>query len=381
MIKAFLHLIWTVSYRLLAAAVVVLVLLIAVVLIDHRLQTHLPSPSGKFPVGRMMLRVAVPADQSGSQHEVFAWIWYPAADSTTGKPAVYLPPTWRHALENWDGLPGKLFSRDLTRVRTHSYEGVGVRAAGAPWPIVLFRGGLSALGPEYTALTEEWASRGFVVVAIDAPGRSLVYVQNDGRVVTRSPENDADAAETVETLQRMLPRLATSWAADSAAVLDRLAALSENLNSPWFGRLDATRVAMVGHSLGGAVALQFCRNDQRCKAAIDIDGLVTPEVAREGVRGPTLMLMGEHPAHELDDPVNRQISVDLLSAIVRSAPGSITRESMPEANHFNFSDGALTKSHVLMNMLRLFRIVHMDPKDQLVRTADRCGRFLEQHLQ
>lgn len=362
--------------RTLLLMVALLGVLIASLVIDHFRVTQLPAPSGAFAVGRTSLRMIVPATGALTTHEVFAWVWYPT-DANSGTPAEYMPTRWRRAVERWDGLPGKVVSRDLGRVVPFSREGATIRA-GEPLPIVLFRGGLSTLGPEYTVLAEEMASRGHIVVALDAPERSLVFVHSDGRVVTRSAENDADAAENVETLQQMLPRLASEWAADAGAVLDKLASLNVDRTQPfWFSHLDLHRVAMIGHSLGGAAALQFCRQDERCTSAVDIDGLVSPDIARGGVRTPTLFLMGEHPKSELNDPVNRLIWADIENAVARSVHGLVARESMPGANHYNFSDGAVTKSHVLMALLRALKIVHMNPVQQLRETADRCVRFLD----
>lgn len=41
----------------------------------------------------------------------------------------------------------------------------------------------------------------------------------------------------------------------------------------FLGRLNLQRVGVFAHSLGGATALQFCHDDPRCKAGIDVDGL------------------------------------------------------------------------------------------------------------
>jgi predicted dienelactone hydrolase len=61
--------------------------------------------------------------------------------------------------------------------------------------------------------------------------------------------------------------------ADTAFVLDRLGRLNAgNPPGKFTDRLDLTQVGVFGHSLGGATAAQFCHDDPRCKAGIDIDG-------------------------------------------------------------------------------------------------------------
>jgi pimeloyl-ACP methyl ester carboxylesterase len=77
--------------------------------------------------------------------------------------------------------------------------------------------------------------------------------------------------------------------------LDHLERLNEADPSGRFvGRLDLQRVGVFGHSLGGATALQFCHDDLRCKAGIDVDGAPFGSVIAEGVSQPFLFLLAEH---------------------------------------------------------------------------------------
>lgn len=82
---------------------------------------------------------------------------------------------------------------------------------------------------------------------------------------------------------------------DVGFVLDQLSAL--NAGSPasrFAGRLDLTRIGVIGHSVGGAVAYNLALHDPRIKAAIDLDGVVY--VAPQGDPGdvaPVLMLAND----------------------------------------------------------------------------------------
>lgn len=112
-------------------------------------------------------------------------------------------------------------------------------------------------------------------MGVDAPYRTFAVVFPDGRVMRRLPENNSELCleRTGQEQDRCANRLLTAWTADIAFVLDPLAKLNiSDASGRFTGRRDMTRVGVFGHSLGGAAAAQFCSEDSRCKAAIDVDG-------------------------------------------------------------------------------------------------------------
>ena len=185
----------------------------------------------------------------------------------------YLPDLWRSAIEHHAGiLLSKVLTRDLSRVRTHSLPNVPLSLREPAYPIVLIRAGLAAQTAAYTSLAEDLASHGYVVVGMDAPYRTIVTVLPDGSVTERLPEKDADRF-TGPQQQEVAIRLVSEWSSDLSVAVDHLAGLNASDPAGRFqGRLDMQRVGILGHSLGGATALQFCHDDLRCRAGIDLDG-------------------------------------------------------------------------------------------------------------
>src|SRR5207244_1834695 len=121
-----------------------------------------------------------------------------------------------------------------------------------------------------------------------------VVVFPDGRVITRTPENNGELCEERTGEERAIcaSRLLNAWVADMAFVLDRLEQLNASDTSGKFtGRLDMTRLGVFGHSFGGAQAAQFCHDDGRCKAVVDIDGRPFGTVIHEGMSKPFMFLM------------------------------------------------------------------------------------------
>jgi pimeloyl-ACP methyl ester carboxylesterase len=83
-------------------------------------------------------------------------------------------------------------------------------------------------------------------------------------------------------------------AADLASVANQLERLNTNPAERLAGRLDLGRFAALGHSFGGNAALEWCRMDQRCRAAANLDGAVWSEVGRVGLNRPALQVLAEH---------------------------------------------------------------------------------------
>src|SRR3984893_6929602 len=253
-------------------AVVAIAVLLGLMWLDHNRETTLPTPTGPFAVGRTTYVWRDPAHldplapQPDTKRELFAWIWYPAVPPQPSQTVdEYLPAPWRTALERQSGvLFTQFLTRDLSRVRTHSIRDAEVSPQNRSYPVVLMRAGLAALTTDYTALAEDLASHGYVVVGFDAPYRSFVVVFPDGRAIARAPQNDADLVSGSEQ-EHLANKLVQAWSTDMGFALDQLERLNpSDPTGRFLGRLDMQRVGVFGHSLGGATALQFCHDVARC---------------------------------------------------------------------------------------------------------------------
>jgi hypothetical protein len=91
-------------------------------------------------------------------------------------------------------------------------------------------------------------------------------------------------------------------AADSSFVLDQLTELARSEpTSPLAGHLDVQHVGMIGHSLGGATAVQVISTDARFQVGVNIDGTLPDTLARASLDRPFLWLQsdGQHQDHYL----------------------------------------------------------------------------------
>jgi predicted dienelactone hydrolase len=357
--------------------------------LEHRTSVTLPTPSGSFAVSREIYdwvddKTPDPlCPVPGAKRELLVWIWYPASSAYSTDTADYLPTPMREVVERGNGvLISKFLTKDLSKVRPHSLRNAEVAAQRPSYPVVLLRAGASLEVANYSTLAEDLASHGYVVVGFDAPYRSFAVVFPDGRVMTRLPENNPELCleKTGADRERCAVRLLSAWTSDSAFVLDRLQEMnSADAPNKFKGRLDMTRVGIVGHSFGGAAAALFCRDDSRCRAVIDLDGAPLGNIVQSGIDRPFLFLLSDHSRES--DPETRQIKADIQSIYNRLPPDSRQVVTIRGANHFTFTDdGALLKSHFIRGAFRALGKLGIDGDRQLAVTSYCVCTFFDKFL-
>ncbi len=323
--------------KFLSGAALLVAILFGLMWWEHRTPMELPKPTGPYAVGRASFLATNPA----TRRDVFIWEWYPAQGSGP-RHEHYLPEAWKVALAKRSGvLMSQILTRDPDAVKIHS-DGMALPAPGR-FPIVLLRAGGSALVADFTTLAEDLASHGYYVAGFDAPYRSSTFVYPDGRVVNRAAEfslEEAAAGEAEKLAQRMLPL----WVEDERFVLDWLKMRG--------GFTDFDRVGAFGHSFGGATSLEFCREDDRCKAGIDLDGDPFGPVVQSGLKQPFLFLLSDHG--DLTKGEARGV-IAKIRGIVNRLPGQRPLLMITKTNHFSFSDQILLKSQYLVATMQRLR--------------------------
>jgi dienelactone hydrolase len=322
--------------------------------------------------------------------ELLAWVWYPTDLGPSAATDGYVPAELRVADERIPKppFPFRLLTRDFSRVRSHTTRNPELSPKQRTYPVVILRAGASAGVLNYSALAEDLASHGYVVVGFDAPYRTGLVVFPDGRVIARTEENNPErcfaqphARYGDPSVEACASRLLAAWTADIGFVLSRLEELNAaEASSRFTGRLDMTRVGVLGHSFGGAAAALFCQQDSRCKAGIDIDGAPHGSVIQSGLRQPFLFLLSDHSRES--DPESQRILANIQSIYDRLPPETRLRVTIRGANHFVFGDdGALLKSRLVRGALRLFGKLGIDGDRQLAVTAYCLRSFFDAHLE
>ena len=322
--------------------------------VEHRMPLEFPKPTGAFAVSRTAFYWTDPGTASAGKRELLAWIWYPAR-ACEGKRAEYLPPAWREALARNGGvLMTDFLTRDLAQVHVHSCEGADLAPGPGRFPVVILRSGGAAPVVDYSALAEDLASHGYVVVGADAPLLTTAVVLPDGRVVTRLPQYDLDALPEAQRVQ-LATELVGMWTAYIDFMFYELVSLdTADPYRRFTARLDLDHVGIVGHSLGGATAAAFCHADSRCKAGIDLDGRLFGPVIEEGLRQPFMFILEDH---RRVSPIANDILAHIQSMYARLPEETRLKISIAGANHFSFSDQILLKSQLLLGLMRAVGVI------------------------
>ena len=367
-----------------AVAVTLVAILLLVMWWEHQTAITLPTPTGHFAVGRTTYVWTYESEGDelarppGPKRQVLVWIWYPAAPSSTDVSAEYLPGLWRAALAKQEGIfMRSFFKRDPALVHNHSVSGARISPEQRTYPVVLLRAGGSALTTDFTTLAEDLASHGFFVVGFDAPYRSFVVVLPDGRVVARSPAYHVENANG-NLADPVIGKLLQMWTVDTTFVVDQLERLNANSSERFASRMDLQRLGIFGQSFGGATALEFCHEDSRCKAALDMDGIPFGRVVSEGLSKPGMFLLSDH-SREMADPEGRLVLAEIRSIYERMPDGRFY-VVIHTANHFSFSDQILLNSRVAMSLFRLVGFGGLDGRRGLAISADYVHTFFDVHL-
>lgn len=245
----------------------------------------LPEPTGPCPVGTTSLHLTDasrpdPWAAGVTARELMVSLWYPAA-AAAGRRARYMTPAESElqlTSRCITGVPADM----LSTVRTNAAD--GAEPAGRPHglPLVMLSPGFTSPRSTLTGLAEDLASHGYVVAGIDHTYESYATAFPDGRVTT--------------CLARQAPqrglwdkgKAAAGRAADVSFVLGELT----GARPAWPGAalIDPSRIAMAGHSLGGAAAIAAMLADSRVRAGIDMDGSTEAPIPDRGLSRPFLFL-------------------------------------------------------------------------------------------
>nr|WP_238590950.1 hypothetical protein [Paenibacillus beijingensis] len=253
------------------------------------------SPSGPYSVGKISYhliddsRQEIETDSPNDRRELMITIWYPAVISQqNAQRAPYINglPEMAKALSKQYGIPDFLFSY-LQLVKTNAYIGPAVSGQESKYPVVLFLHGFPGMRETGTFQVEELASHGYIVVGIDHSYSAIATVFPDGRVAlsASSIPNMIDVASS----DRMIRDI---WVPDSRFVISQLLMINQlDPNGLLTGKLDLSRMGVMGHSFGGAEAVQLLLLEDRIKAGINMDGtLFGSQFPMDGLRKPLLYM-------------------------------------------------------------------------------------------
>ena len=242
-----------------------------------------PAPTGSERVGTAAMRLVDttrndPFVATGAKRELMVRFWYPAPPGACARADYASAKVWNY-LAHMSGFP-------LPAVKTNSCADAPV-AAGVH-PVIVFSHGFTGMHTDATFLFEELASRGYVVVSIAHTHESTAVEFPDGRLIT-SAFGSYLAPQTLRADIDSVASIRSARLADVKFVLNELWRVDTTLGGPFHNRLDLTRIGVMGHSLGGEIALSILQHESRVRAAVWIDGVISDESVA-GTAKPVLLL-------------------------------------------------------------------------------------------
>ena len=234
------------------------------------LTASVPAPTGPNRIGTFTLRIVDskridPYLGAGTKREVLVRFWYPVLAGVPCQPAEYMSPrVWAYLSE--------LVNIRLPDIRTNSCWNAPI--AGGGHAVIVLTHSYTGTFTDYTFIAEDLASRGYVVASIAHTYETTAVEFPDGRLA-KSMVGSYLAPESLSFDEASLSLARSVRLDDLKFILDELARLNSDTDSPFVGQLDLSRVGLVGHSLGGEAAISGVEHDARFKAAVIIDGVVT----------------------------------------------------------------------------------------------------------
>jgi predicted esterase len=261
-----------------------------------------PAPTGEFPIGTTQLylvdesRTDPYAPEPDAPRELMLQIWFPsnAEINAAFAPWVDDADLLAPAISNWIEMPA-WFLDHLIYAKTDARMTRAVLSQDSPAPVLLFSHGWGGFRAQNTALVENLASHGFIVVAVEHSYAAVTTVFPDGRVAAHNPDTlPTDVSEAEYEIAA--DALVAQWAEDMAFVIDQLKTFNQSGESFLYQELDLENIGVLGHSTGGGAAVQFCAQDSRCKAGFGMDAWLTPvsdNVLADGPDQPFFYLYSE----------------------------------------------------------------------------------------
>jgi len=242
-----------------------------------------PRPTGPNPVGTQAMDLRDPGRNdpflaNGAARELLVRFWYPASPGQNCRRADYASP------RVWSNF-SRLLGITLPHVTTNSCWNASI--ADGVHPVVVFTHGYTGTFTDYTFLFEDLASRGYVVASVDHTFEATAVEFPDGRLVTSV--FGSHLANTMSADEDAMDFAVSVRLRDLEFVVNSLELLNAGGHSQLAGRLDMSRLALAGHSLGGLTTILGVEQEPRFRAGVILDGVV-PNSALSGTETPMLLL-------------------------------------------------------------------------------------------
>ena len=279
----------------------------------------MPAPEGDFSIGSETFhwvdssRLEWFTDENDNDvREIMVQAWYPSENSDSIGTNSYMDfmNLRSKTLASAGKIPAFLPSH-LNMISTNTRNDVACSDKLDKYPVLIFSHGITGSRHLHQILFEHLASKGYIVFALDHSFDANLTIFPDGKIADYRSEITGHPDSVLIREKQINTR-----AFDVGFIIDQIREIETGMiDSKLSGRLDLDRVALGGHSYGGATAILASHNHEIVKACVVLDGWISPipdKVISEGINVPFLF-MGRPSWHDSDYPGNYERLADLIT--------------------------------------------------------------------
>ena len=301
---------------------------------------NLPEPGGDFDVGTNTFHWVDSSrlewftnEDPDDLRQIMVQAWFPGKNQSNNKPEPYLDFIDLRAktLASAGNIP-EFFPSHLNYILTNSYKEIPLIESDSLFPILIFSHGITGSRHLHQVMYEYLASRGYIVIAPDhSYDANITIFPNLNYADYRSDITGHPDSVHIRSMQM------NTRAKDISFIIDQIQKLySGKIKSSLSGKLNLDRIAVGGHSYGGATATLASDIDSRIKACFVLDSWISPipdQTIKNGIHIPFLF-MGRPTWEGSDYPGN----YPTLDSLMANSSNPKYRLIIKESQHLDFSD-------------------------------------------
>lgn len=343
--------------------------------------SKIPKGNGSYPVGSADLMFGY------TNESVFLRLYYPSEDQEH-LDTVWIPnKEYFFGLSKFLGTPhfiGKFLNFLYGSMKTPASWNSPLRT-GEKYPLIVFSHGLGGFRTIYSAIGIGLASYGFIVAAVEhRDGSASATYYFDDQMAAKTDNKSWLYLKTLKhEEEERVRKEQVRWRAKEcsqalSAILDIAYGIpKENILDSDFdleklkGAIDGDKIAVIGHSFGGATVIQTLSEDQRFKCGIALDPWMRPvsEELHSKILQPLFFI----------NSAQFQSSKDIEKIKKFYQPGKERKMiTIRGSVHQNFADFTFVTGKIIGNKLTLKGEIDSGVAMDLIRKASLA--FLQKHL-
>ena len=299
---------------------------------------NLPKPNGSYHVGTETFHwidstrnELFTIEDTTDYREIIVQVWYPSKGDKRTDSEPYLDhinlrsSTMAKAAKIPAFLP-----EHLKYIKTNSFKSIKCDITNAP--TLIFSHGITGSRHLHQNLFEFLSSRGYIVFAPDHTYDANITIFPNKRIA----DYRSDLTGHPDSI-RMRQMQINTRSEDISFILNQIEKINSGIiKSQVSNRVDLNRIAVGGHSYGGATAITASYRNKRIKACFNLDGWINPipkEIITTGINTPFLFL-GRPSWADSDYSEN----YTLLKKFLNATPSPSYGKVFDRTEHLDYTD-------------------------------------------